>query len=281
MIPTHARIKHLDAHELRMLSGWAPELADTFAAMGFDLAVVVDEQGLVRHHAQGERPTLDTSAWLGTPWVSTAAPDSQHKLQSLLATVLVTGRTQRHEVNHLGPSAVPVAWRAVRLGREGPVLAVGQDLRVQVELQQRFLAAQEALERSYWNAQRHMMENADQLPSMTPEERQMLGLPERYGARGHGVAEANADAAKLSGAGHVTLAAGEALQRALDKLHDRIGKDSLTGLLRDARRLAEQQFLRLALQRAGSLEELARAMGVSRRSLLRRGGQTLRQRPLS
>ncbi|MFN9506004.1 MAG: hypothetical protein ACK57J_15875, partial [Rubrivivax sp.] len=62
---------------------------------------------------------------------------------------------------------------------------------------------------------------------------------------------------------------------------DRIGKDSLTGLLRDARRLAEQQFLRLALQRAGSLEELARAMGVSRRSLLRRGGQTLRQRPLS
>lgn len=252
-----------------MLAAWAPELADTFVTLGFDLAVVVDTQGVVQHRATGDRPTLDISAWPGQPWVSTATPDSQHKLQSLWATVLVTGRSRRHEVNHLGAASVPVAWRAVRLGAEGPVLAVGQDLRTQLELQQRFLSAQEALERSYWNAQRHMLENADQLPTMTLEERQMLGLPGRPEWLSGG--DAHAD-------GHE---AADALRRALDKLHERIGKDSLTGLLRDARRLAEQQFLRLALQRAGSLEELARAMGVSRRSLLRRGGQTLRQRSTS
>lgn len=213
-----------------MLAAWAPELADTFVTLGFDLAVVVDTQGVVQHRATGDRPTLDISAWPGQPWVSTATPDSQHKLQSLWATVLVTGRSRRHEVNHLGAASVPVAWRAVRLGVEGPVLAVGQDLRTQLELQQRFLSAQEALERSYWNAQRHMLENADQLPTMTLEERQMLGLPGRPEWLSGG--DAHAD-------GHE---AADALRRALDKLHERIGKDSLTGLLRDARRLAEQQF---------------------------------------
>jgi hypothetical protein len=245
-----------DSLELEVLSSWAPELAETFVSLGFDLALVVDATGIVQYRTTGERPTVDTAGWVSRTWVNTAAPDSRPKLQLMLETVLEKGRAQRHEINHLGPPSAPVAWRAVRLGRDGPVLAVGQDLRSQAELQQRFLAAQEALERSYWNAQRHMLENPEELPSMTPAERQMLGLPDLQAAD----------------------EAAEALKRALDRLHERIGKDSLSGLLRDARRLAERQFLHLALQRAGSLDELARALGVSRRSLLRRGGQALRTR---
>jgi hypothetical protein len=251
-----SRATGLDAQELEVLAGWAPELADTFTTLGFDLAVVVDVEGIVVHRAQADNQALETCGWQGLPWVDTATPDSRHKLQSLVNKVLSTGRAHRHEINHRGPPAAPVAWRAVRLGPTGPVLAVGQDLRSQVELQQRFLAAQEALERSYWNAQRHMLESGDERPSMTADERRMLGLDEAPEPE----------------------AAADALQRALDKLHERIGKDSLSGLLRDARRLAEQQFLTLAVQRAGSLDELARALGVSRRSLLRRGGQALRQR---
>jgi transcriptional regulator PpsR len=60
--------------------------------------------------------------------------------------------TQRREVNHRVESGgdVPVAYAAVRLGRNGPVLAVGRDLRAVTAIQQRFIDAQQAMERDYW-----------------------------------------------------------------------------------------------------------------------------------
>jgi transcriptional regulator PpsR len=45
---------------------------------------------------------------------------------------------------------IPVSWAAVRLGERGPVLAVGRDLRAVSAIQQRFLEAQQELEREYW-----------------------------------------------------------------------------------------------------------------------------------
>lgn len=247
------------AQDLEVLAAWAPELAETFAALACDLALVIDHAGVILKQACTDQPSLDTTGWVGREWVSTAEPDSQKKLIKLFNEVMASGRSRRYEVNHVGPPAAPVAWRAVRLGRDGPILAVGQDLRTQAELQQRFLAAQEALERSYWNAQRHMLEGRDDMPVMTTDERQKLGL---------------ADALPRE---DTSPEVADALQLALDRLHERIGKDSLQGLLRDARRLAEQQFLRRALQRAGSIDALAKSLGVSRRALLRRGGQALRQ----
>ena len=119
--------------------------------------------------------------------------------------------------------------------------------------------AQQALENSYWEAQRRLPFGTAGEPSlMTARERHSLGL---------------APSPHLDDLGG---AAAEALQRALDRLHERIGKDNLQSLLRDARRVAEQQFLQRALARAGSVDALARALGVSRRALLRRGGAALR-----
>jgi hypothetical protein len=156
-----------------------------------------------------------------------------------------------------------VAYTAVRLGPQGPTLAVGHDLRAQAALQQRYLAAQEALERSYWSAQRRHVARGETPVLMTGGERRSLGL----GLRG----QTSALAASPD------LADSELL-RALGRLLERIGPDELSGLLRDARRLAEQHFLTRAVQRAGSVDALAQALGVSRRSLLRRGSGAMRRR---
>ena len=65
-----------------------------------------------------------------------------------------TGLGRRREVNHpSGPGdAVPVSYTAIRLGAEGPLLAVGRDLRSVAAIQQRFLDAQRDTEQAYWKA---------------------------------------------------------------------------------------------------------------------------------
>lgn len=236
--------------DLQVLAPWAPELADTFVALSCDIALVLDEQGRIQRMAQHEQRPIAPADWLGRPWADTAAPDSRAKVEGLLADAAGSGYGRRREVNH--PQArgggAAVAYSTVRLGEHGPTLAIGHDMREKAAMQQRFLAAQEALERSYWNAQRNLAtapRQAERPAVMTQGERASLGL-------GPG----SLDDTELG--------------RALGHLVDRIDTGRMPGLMRDARRLAERHFLELAVQRAGSEEALARTLGVSRESISRR-----------
>lgn len=241
--------------DLEVLAAWAPELADTFVALSCDLALVLDAGGRIAKLAQHASHPIAPDAWVGMPWAATAADDSRPKIEQMLDEVAASGQARRREVNHphaLG-GAVAVAYSAVRLGAQGPTLAIGHDLRSQMALQQRFVAAQEALERSYWHAQQRTRRGDDagrRPPRMTDKERASLGL------------DASAD----------DDAEGAELLHALGRLYERIGHDALPHLLRDARRLAERHFLQRALARAGSIEALARTLGVSPRALARRSG---------
>lgn len=140
--------------DLGALSEHAPALAAVVAQVASDVALVIDTEGVIRSVADsGAALSPSLAGWVGRRWVDTASPDSQRKLQSLLEEArLGTGAARRREVNHPGPggSDIPVAWSAIRLGHEGPVVAVGRDLRAVVAIQQRFLAAQQDLERDYW-----------------------------------------------------------------------------------------------------------------------------------
>jgi hypothetical protein len=242
------------------LSGWAPEIARTFVLLGADVALVVDASGVETAAAGALPPPQPAEAWVGQQWIEAADAGSRPKARQLLDEALGSGKSRRHELNPVSPSGTaPLAWYAVRLGNAGLVLAVGRSLGSQVALQQQFLQAQQALENSYWQAQRRLpFDTGGERPLMTARERHSLGL-----APSPHLDDLGGDAA-------------EALQQALDRLHERIGKDNLQSLLRDARRVAEQQFLQRALARAGSVDALARALGVSRRALLRRGGAALR-----
>lgn len=142
-----------DLQQLGALSALAPELASTMARVASDIALVIDSDGIIRNVAEGAAPLAPSSAaWIGQRWVDTVTSDTRPKIQRLLDEVQASGVTRRREVNHLGPSGdeIPVAWAAIRLGEGGPVVAVGRDLRVVATIQQRFLDAQQEMERDYW-----------------------------------------------------------------------------------------------------------------------------------
>ncbi|MFO1328709.1 MAG: hypothetical protein U1F56_15225 [Rubrivivax sp.] len=251
--------------DLQVLAAWAPELADTFVALSCDIALVLDGGGAIVKLAQHASRPIAPEQWLGHAWAETAALDSQGKAQEMLAEVAAEGVARRREINHpsgIGHTLV-VAYSAVRLGESGgPTLLVGHDLRGDSALQQRFVAAQEALERSYWHAHGRLLRGDDEAPPpprMTERERASLGLR----TRGERPTRREADDAQLL--------------LALDRLYDRLDQDALPGLLRDARRVAERHFLQQALSRAGGLEALARSLGMSPRALARRTGALVGQ----
>lgn len=231
--------------DLHVLAAWAPELADTFVALSCDLALVIDARGRIVKLKQRDAHPIAPTAWVGQPWAQTVSTDSRQKIAQILSDVAATGYSRRREVNHVDAKggSVPVAYAVARLGDEGPALAVGHDLREIAALQQRFVAAQEALERSYWHALQHPRSPAEAPPLLTGGEKAHLGL-------------APVDDGELA--------------RALGRLVERIDEGQLPVLLRDARRLAERHFLALALHRAGGEDALARQLGVSRRTLTRR-----------
>lgn len=141
---------------LGALAPWAQELAQTFVSLSSDIALVLDESGVIRSVAQsGAQPMAPAAAeWVGRPWADTVATPMRRKVEALLNDVTSTGLARRREISHsgVGGADIPVAYTAIRLGRDGPVIAVGRDLRAIAAIQQRFLDAQQDLERGYWKA---------------------------------------------------------------------------------------------------------------------------------
>ena len=138
------------------LSEWAPELAQTMVSLGGDIALVLDEQGIVRRVDQRASTPLASNAnsWIGQRWTDTVTLESKPKLERLIAEATPDRATRKREVNHTSGNGttVAVAYTAMRLGADGPILAVGRDLGISAALQQRFIGAQQEMERNYSRA---------------------------------------------------------------------------------------------------------------------------------
>ena len=144
-----------DMADLGALAALAPELASTFATIASDIALVIGPDGIIRNVALGDAPiSRQAQQWVGRPFIDTVTQDTRIKVTQLLQEVSSTGVSRRREVNLPGAEGleIPVAFAAIRLGHDGPVLAVGRDLRAIAAIQQRFLDAQQDLERGYWRA---------------------------------------------------------------------------------------------------------------------------------
>jgi transcriptional regulator PpsR len=142
--------------DLTALSEWAPELAKTFVSLASDIALVIDGDGVIRNVAQGSADPIAPGAyqWVGRAWIDTVSGDTRPKIENLLKEVASTGVGRRREVNHplSTDNSIPVAYTAIRLGANGPVLAVGRDMRTIAAIQQRYVESQQELERGYWQA---------------------------------------------------------------------------------------------------------------------------------
>lgn len=142
------------APDLAALAVWAPQLAKTFVSLASDIALVIDGNGVIRNVAQSGHEPIAPAAygWVGRAWVDTVSGDTRPKIENLLKEVAATGIARRREVNHplSADLSIPVAYTAIRLGVDGPVLAVGRDLRAIAAIQQRLVESQQEMERGYW-----------------------------------------------------------------------------------------------------------------------------------
>ncbi|EKV32866.1 Transcriptional regulator, PpsR [Caenispirillum salinarum AK4] len=133
------------------------EAAATLIASAADIALVMDADGTVRDAAFGSEDLQRAAGgeWLGRSWLETVTVESRPKIEALLKAARGAGADETprpRQVNHPaggGKADVPVLYSAVRLDRDGPIVALGRDLRSLAELQQRLVNAQQSLERDY------------------------------------------------------------------------------------------------------------------------------------
>ena len=146
--------RYLQPADLHTLGTYAPDLAQVFVSLSSDIALVIDDHGVVLSVAQDPSAPMSAHAegWVGQHWADTVTEGTRRKIEKLLGDAHSTGRARRREVNHASEAGgdIPVAYTALRLGPNGPVLAVGRDLRTVSAIQQRFLNTQQEIERGYW-----------------------------------------------------------------------------------------------------------------------------------
>ena len=139
--------------DIGRLSGFAPELAQTFASLTTDIALILDDDGIIRSVSNGGSTATASTAheWVGRAWADTVTGETRTKIDQILNEVTSTGLARRREINHPSDQGnISVAYTAMRLGKNGPLLAVGRDLGAIAAIQQRFSNTQQEMERSYW-----------------------------------------------------------------------------------------------------------------------------------
>jgi transcriptional regulator PpsR len=230
------------------LSGLAPEVASTIVRVAGDIALVIGADGVISNVAESD-PLLqgEGKSWVGRVWADTVSSHTRGKALSLLEEVQRHGVSRRRELNHPAPDGqeIPFSWAAVRLGHAGPVLAVGRDLRAVSAIQQRFVEAQQELERGYWQ-RRETESHYRQLFQVAQDAVLVLDGDTRL------VREANPAAAQLFGRPSALLP-GHALRESIDTL----SRPLFDELLATARASGHAAELRLRTALAGTAIDLS------------------------
>jgi transcriptional regulator PpsR len=141
------------------LAGLDANATASLIAAAADVALILDGDGVIRDVSVGsvDMALEGYRQWVGLSWAETVTVESRPKVEALLSDAGGKAARKWRHVNH--PSArgadVPVLYSAIRIGKEGPVVAFGRDLRPLSTLQQRLVEAQQAMERDYLRL-RHM-----------------------------------------------------------------------------------------------------------------------------
>lgn len=130
--------------------GMPSHLVASVIAAASDVALVVDEAGVIRDMAIGSPELAEDGAaeWLGRRWEETVLPDSRHKVAELLADPAPGPAGPWRQLNQkTARGEIPMRFLAVSAGPGRGTIAVGRDDRAAAALQQRLIQAQQAIER--------------------------------------------------------------------------------------------------------------------------------------
>lgn len=139
--------------DLSALSDFAPELADLLVSVACDIALVLDGGGVIRSVALGETQAVSESAcgWVGQRWTDTVTGNTRGTVEAVFDDLASTGVSRLRHIEHASDGLdIPIAYAAVRLGDQGPTLAVGRDMRAVAAMQEKLLQSQREIERDHW-----------------------------------------------------------------------------------------------------------------------------------
>jgi len=150
----------------KTLGDLSADMAGRLIAAAADVALIIDDQGVIRDLAFGSEDLLREGyyEWLGKPWADTVTIESRPKVEALLRDSRANAAPRWRHINH--PSSdgadLPLSYSAIALPQTGGrakagvrSVVFGRDLRANAALQQRLISAQQAMERDYWRL-RHM-----------------------------------------------------------------------------------------------------------------------------
>lgn len=131
------------------------EAAATLIASASDIALILDEDGVIRDVSIAGQDLADDLAgharWVGRRWTEAVTEESRPKAEALVADALSRAEPRWRHLNHpavRGPD-VPVLYAAVQAGSPNRIVAFGRDLRAVSALQRRLVDAQQSMERDY------------------------------------------------------------------------------------------------------------------------------------
>ena len=119
-----------------------------------DVALVIDEKGVVRDAAFGNRDlaTDGFRGWVGRRWVDTVTVESRPKIEELIRDATPERVSRWRQVNYpdtAGGPDIPIRFTVIRFGANRRLVAIGRDLRAMADLQKRLVQAQQDMEREY------------------------------------------------------------------------------------------------------------------------------------
>ncbi len=142
-------------HLKKSIGALEAEFAVKLISLATDVAVMLDAEGVVKDisvTSEGMARDSAPSSWVGRRWIDTVTVESKPKIEQLLLDADSKQPGQWRQVNHptsSGQSDLPVRYATMRIGKGGPIIAVGRELRSMSLLQQRLIEAQQGMEREY------------------------------------------------------------------------------------------------------------------------------------
>ncbi len=139
----------------RWLTGIDADAAAVLIAAAADIAVILDQDGIVRDSAfQSEALALEFTEhdhWVGKPWRDSVTIESRVKIDEMLRDVHGKSLRNGRQVNYSAQRGadIPVLFSVLPVGQSGQVIALGRDLRAFAALQQRVVDVQQSFERDH------------------------------------------------------------------------------------------------------------------------------------
>jgi len=118
-----------------------------------DLALVVASDGAIKDISYSDEAydAYGVSSWVGRKWSDVVTGESVPKVERLLSSSGARPEAGWSHINHPHDDKpdMPVRYRVVKLGSDGPFVAIGQDMTDAARLQQKLVAAQAQIDREY------------------------------------------------------------------------------------------------------------------------------------